>query len=109
MTPKIANISLQIDGMTCVSCENRIENTLRKINGIESVKASYTDARASITYDANVIDQNSIENIIESLDYQVRNPLVKIARVPEPSHAALIAKPRIRKQISIGSWASLFF
>jgi uncharacterized protein len=77
MTTKIANISLQIDGMTCVSCENRIENALRKTKGIQDVKASYADSRASITYDANVIDQASIENIIESLDYQVKKPQVK--------------------------------
>jgi sulfite exporter TauE/SafE/copper chaperone CopZ len=88
MTPKVANISLQIDGMTCVSCENRIENALRKTPGIENVKASYASSRASITFDANLIDQNSIEDIIESLDYQVKKPFVKIARVSQPGHAA---------------------
>lgn len=88
MTTKIANISLQIDGMTCVSCENRIENALRKTRGVESVKASYADSRASITYDANVIDQTSIENIIESLDYQVKKPLVKVTRVSRPDQTA---------------------
>lgn len=88
MIPKIANISIIIDGMTCVSCENRIENTLRKARGIESVKVSYSNSRASITYDANMIDQTRIETIIESLDYKIKKPLVKTARVSRPDQSA---------------------
>lgn len=80
MAQKLANIFILIDGMTCINCENRIENTLRRTKGIETVQVSFTKAKAMITYDANVIDQTGIELVIESLDYQIRKPVKNTAR-----------------------------
>ena len=87
MTAKIANITIPIDGMTCVNCENRIENALKKVKGIQNVRVSYAGSRASVTYDANVMDQAAIEKIIESLDYQVKRPALKVARVGQKQTA----------------------
>jgi uncharacterized protein len=87
MTPKIVKISLQIDGMTCASCGNRIENALRKTIGIERVEVSYADSRALITYNSNVIDQSTIESIIESLDYQVNKLSLEKDQISRPVHA----------------------
>lgn len=71
MSKNIITKTLLIDGMTCVSCENRIERKLGSIMGVENIKVSYRDGTAVITFDANVITQAKIEKIIESLDYRV--------------------------------------
>lgn len=84
MVRKFAHLVVSIDGMTCVSCENRIENALRGTNGIEKVKVSYADEKAVITYDASVIEKAAIEQIIESLDYHVRKPYMDGVRVAQP-------------------------
>ena len=96
MMPKIANISILIDGMTCTGCESRIENALGKTSGIENVKVSFADSRASVTYDANVIERAAIESIIESLDYQVRRPELKTPRISQPDLAAKVLPPKTK-------------
>lgn len=74
MARKTTHLVVLIDGMTCVNCENRIENALRQTKGIETVKVSYANEKATITYDADMIDKAAIERVIESADYQVRQP-----------------------------------
>lgn len=64
---------LQIDGMTCSSCEMRIENKLKKMKGVFAAKAIYSSSNAFVTYDANVIELDTIIEAIEKLDYKVKN------------------------------------
>jgi len=70
---KIVSKILQIDGMTCTSCEMRIENKLKKMEGIIKVKAIYSSSNVYVTYDANIIGLDAIIETIEELDYKVKN------------------------------------
>lgn len=63
---------LKIDGMTCTSCEMRIENRLKKMYGVISAKVSYSSSDAHITYNPELITLNSIIDAIEELDYKAR-------------------------------------
>lgn len=62
---------LKIGGMTCISCQNKIERKLQNTAGIKSVKVSYNTGTADITYDTDIISLKDIAAIIEKLDYQV--------------------------------------
>lgn len=73
MEQKIVRKVLQIEGMTCTSCEMRIENALKKLDGIIDGKAIFSSSNVYITFDANVIGLGEIIETIEKLDYKVRN------------------------------------
>jgi copper chaperone CopZ/ribosomal protein S28E/S33 len=73
MDQKILRKVLQIGGMTCTSCEMRIENKLRKLQGVSDVKAIYSSSNVYVTYDANLIALEMIIEEIEKLDYTVKN------------------------------------
>ena len=81
MEQKLIKKVLQIGGMTCTSCEMRIENTLKKIEGIVNVKAIFSSSNVYVTYDANVISLEVICDAIEKLDYEVKNWLASPAVV----------------------------
>ena len=55
MELSIKKVQLHIAGMTCISCQNKIENKLRNTAGIKSVKVSYSDGIANIVYDNDII------------------------------------------------------
>ena len=65
--------TLRIGGMTCVSCQNKIERKLQNTAGIESATVSYSAGTAEVTYDSGVVSARQIAAIIEKLDYQVLN------------------------------------
>ena len=73
MEQKIIKKVLQVGGMTCTSCEMRIERTLEKMEGITHVKAIYSSSNVYVTYDANIIELEAICDAIEKLDYEVKN------------------------------------
>lgn len=73
MGESIKKIQLHINGMTCISCQNKIENKLSNTTGIISVKVSYSNNSADIEYDNDIITINDIATVIQKLDYTVIN------------------------------------
>ena len=71
MESEIKTKKLRIGGMTCVSCQNKIEKKLRNTAGIESAEVSYSAGTAVLTYDTDIITMRDITAIIEKLDYEV--------------------------------------
>lgn len=61
----------RIGGMTCVNCQNRIEQKLCSMAGIKVVSVSYSTSIARITFDSDLIRFEDIAAVIEELDYEV--------------------------------------
>ncbi len=80
MSTNIINITLKITGMTCVSCENKIERKLQSTQGITKAKVSYSAGIAVVSYDTNMIKSQNIIRIIEQLDYKVVNEKQQTAK-----------------------------
>lgn len=68
---RFTSLVLAIEGMSCASCEMKIEKRLSELKGIEKAKVSYKNANAVITYNSAIISQEEIEEEIEKLDYQI--------------------------------------
>lgn len=62
--------TLKIDGMTCSSCENRIEKKLLSLAGITEAKVSYPNRKAVVNYDESVINLQEIIGAVKRLDYE---------------------------------------
>ncbi|MDR0562119.1 MAG: sulfite exporter TauE/SafE family protein [Spirochaetaceae bacterium] len=62
---------IYISGMTCVSCQHRIEKKLKNAAGIQDAQADFAAGTASVTYDPSAIGIAEITSAIESLDYKV--------------------------------------
>jgi len=64
--------TLEVSGMTCMSCEMRIENNLRKLSGIAEVSADYTRSRVAVTYNPNLVSMDTIIAAVRELNYRVK-------------------------------------
>ena len=63
--------TLRISGMTCISCQNKIENKLRSTAGVHSADVSYNKGIAAVAFDTDLVTLKDIEQVIGSLDYEV--------------------------------------
>ena len=61
--------TLQITGMTCAACANRIERGLKKLEGVTSANVNFALEKASITYDPAKLSVAQLEQTIEKLGY----------------------------------------
>lgn len=59
--------TLRIGGMTCLSCQNKLEKKLRQTHAT----VSYSEGTAVVTYDAGIISLKDITALIAALDYEV--------------------------------------
>lgn len=62
-------IILKVQGMACGGCENRIQNALKNMEGIENIVASHKEATVTIV--ANEIEIDKIKERIEDLGFTV--------------------------------------
>jgi Cu+-exporting ATPase len=60
-------LQLDIEGMTCASCANRIEKALNKVDGVEAT-VNYATERASVT--AGVVDPAVLLEVVEQAGYK---------------------------------------
>lgn len=71
MGNRIVNKTVRLDGVTCTSCETKIENKLRKMAGVVKAEVSYVTSTLAISYQPDVIKFEDIVKAIEKLDYKV--------------------------------------
>ena len=60
---------IYIDGMTCINCQTRIENELKKQRDLTDISVSYEKGEASFSYNPNRISLRQITDIINKMGY----------------------------------------
>jgi P-type Cu+ transporter len=64
--------TINITGMTCAACANRIEKGLNKLEGIEEATVNLALEKASLSYDPAKVSLSDVTKKIESLGYGVQ-------------------------------------
>ena len=57
--------------MHCAGCEQRVSNALRRLPGVQDVKANATTQQVLVTIDAGQIGAEQVRTKLEQLGYQV--------------------------------------
>lgn len=57
--------------MQCLTCENRIEKAIEKVQGVLTVKANYAKSKVYIEYDSNLCNSKKLVEVIISMGYTV--------------------------------------
>ena len=63
--------TLNIEGMNCIHCVKKVENALKEIKGVKSVKVSLEDKKAEVTLKGN-IDDEVLKKAIKDAGYEVK-------------------------------------
>lgn len=61
---------LNVDGMTCAACANRIQRRLGKVDGVEAAQVNFATGRATVTHAPSVAEA-ALAAEIEALGYGV--------------------------------------
>ncbi|MCD2332998.1 MULTISPECIES: heavy metal translocating P-type ATPase [Bacillus cereus group] len=63
--------NLQISGMTCAACANRIEKGLKKVEGVHEANVNFALEKTKIMYDPTKTDPQQFKEKVESLGYEI--------------------------------------
>lgn len=65
------NQVLNIRGMTCAACAQRIEKTVRKLSGIEQASVNLASEKLFVSYDENSLSLTTIKDAVAKIGYEV--------------------------------------
>jgi P-type Cu+ transporter len=74
----LRSIRFGVQGMTCASCSGRVERTLQKLPGVESVSVNLATEKAALRYEPEKIEPAAILAAVTRAGYE---PVVATARV----------------------------
>ncbi|SCM96534.1 Heavy metal translocating P-type ATPase [Bacillus mycoides] len=63
--------NLQISGMTCAACANRIEKGLKKVEGVQEANVNFALEKTKIMYDPTKTNPQQFKEKVESLGYGI--------------------------------------
>ena len=63
---------LNVDGMTCAACANRIQRRLGKVDGVDAAQVNFATGRATVMHDGS-LDEMIFAAEVEALGYSVIN------------------------------------
>ena len=93
-----AEMTLPIEGMTCASCVNRIEQFLRKTPGVETATVNLATEMATIRYLPDVADRGALVGAIESAGYDVRDRPDAVIGAPPRSLADEVSADDLERE-----------
>jgi copper chaperone CopZ len=75
--PALSRMEVSISGMSCTGCEQTVQASVLKLEGVKSVKAAFTTGKAIVDYDSKATDTSMIRSAITATGYKVTgiNPL----------------------------------
>ena len=65
-------ISLEVEGMTCASCVNRIERFVNKVDGVSLASVNLATEKATIRFDPAVTSVADLKGAVQASGYEVR-------------------------------------
>ncbi|WP_338377789.1 heavy metal-associated domain-containing protein [uncultured Flavobacterium sp.] len=77
VNPQMA--SFEIEGMTCeIGCASLIESKLNKLDGVTEAKVDFESKTATVTYDADKLNQEKLTKTVEGV---AGGELYKVSKV----------------------------
>lgn len=64
-------IVIKVEGMVCSGCENRVQNALKTIKGVEKIIANHTNGTVTVTSNDEVAE-DALKEKIEDIGFEVK-------------------------------------
>ena len=96
-----SQVELEISGMTCASCANRIERKLNKLDGVTAT-VNYATEKARVTF-PETLEPDQLVDAVEQAGYQAALPRAEPQFASEPNGEHLPDPARSLRQRLIGS------
>lgn len=72
VTAATGAVSLDLEGMTCVSCAANIEDALAETEGVASADVDFGARRADVEYDDTLLDTPDLIAVIEEAGFEAQ-------------------------------------
>ncbi|CAM4349721.1 copper ion binding protein [Jeotgalicoccus halotolerans] len=68
----MSKVILNVEGMSCGACVNKVEESVGQLNGVESVKVQLPAGKADVTFNDSTINLDDIKVVIQNTGYEIK-------------------------------------
>lgn len=65
------NITLKVNGMTCVNCSGAVEKALKDVDGVQAVSVNLAEGEAVVTPGPDGVDRETLVTAVTEAGYEV--------------------------------------
>ncbi len=65
------SVTLQVEGMTCTGCEQRLGKALRRVDGVREATADHRTGEVRVRFDPDVTDRAALAAQVHTAGYEV--------------------------------------
>lgn len=87
----LKKVSFKIDGMSCASCANKIERSLRALRGVHEANVNFAAEKATVTFEPEQAKMSDFVKTVNDLGYKVATDKVSL-KISGMSCASCAAK-----------------
>ena len=63
--------TLNVKGMTCGDCVDKVSNALKAVDGISAVSVDHSTGKALVTYDADLVSMDMMKSAVKTAGFKV--------------------------------------
>lgn len=99
MSSVMRKVTLGIDGMTCSSCSNTVENALKSAAGVQHAAVNLTTNTATVEYNSNVTTDKKIADEVESVGFGADVLIDEIIQIQSNTESSATTNPIHSKDV----------
>ena len=65
------DLTLQVEGMTCTGCEQRLGVALRRLDGVREAQANHETGEVRVRFDGSSTDEAAVKERVVVAGYEV--------------------------------------
>src|SRR6476661_7269229 len=65
----LTECTLDIEGMTCASCVNRVQRALARVDGVTEASVNLAMETAAVTYDPDAVEVSALTDAVRNAGY----------------------------------------
>ena len=73
----MSKVTLNVEGMSCRACVNKVEESVGQLNGVESVKVQIPEGKVDVTFNDSTINLADIKGVIQNTGYEIKEDIDK--------------------------------
>ncbi|EPR75404.1 hypothetical protein ADILRU_2302 [Leifsonia rubra CMS 76R] len=68
---RMSEMTLQVEGMICTGCEQRLGIALRRLDGVRQAKANHVTGEVRVRFDGSATDEAALKERVIVAGYEV--------------------------------------
>ncbi len=100
-------LTLPVQGMTCASCVLRVENALKKVDGVDQAVVNLATESATVEIEPDMVNLELLKSAVEAAGYKIIDTADEVDAVKAESEAREREYKKLWRKFAVGAFLAI--